>query len=469
MSLKKRISIFFVLLLSSNAAHSACYSSSIPSQYTAYAEYSVTYYGCILYGGSNYVEGIYNKCTITTPIFYFSNLDGTNENVYKTSAECSANDFPPPDLCTNETDTIMLSGTGRSTGSTCFNSCNYDSSGVSIYLPYDNTFYGEFTGTGVSCTLPPETTEPVPVPPQEDPEKADCQLINGVQYCAATAVPEDGEQVCSTIDDVRICKTSNDNCGTIDGVEACFDQDKNCGLVNGETICIEPPEGNIIGPQNSAPTSCMTNSAGDELCISNTSKESTATNTETNPDGSTTTTATTSNNIQGSGTSTKTTETSADGMSSTETTSITGDGGTTEGTEGEADSSVFTKTACTSTPVCEGDAILCSIAISQFKERCDSEALVNGTFDESIIQQNILGADSEAAAALDTPEEFGLGLLDLTKFNFGSTCPAPVTVSVFRGSSMTIDYDAFCSLASIIGVLILLTSGVISTRILAGV
>lgn len=130
--------------------------------------------------------------------------------------------------------------------------------------------------------------------------------------------------------------------------------------------------------------------------------------------------------------------------------------------------SAFGSSGCSSPPSCSGDPIQCTVLYQTWHNGCllDTSNLSSSTVTGSDLT-SALGTTSVSAAAL-------VDLSSSTAFNtegYGlssSSCPAPVTTQVFLGSSFTIDFSPFCSLAQVVGGLVMITSSFISLRMVAG-
>jgi hypothetical protein len=117
--------------------------------------------------------------------------------------------------------------------------------------------------------------------------------------------------------------------------------------------------------------------------------------------------------------------------------------------------SKFTDFSCTVEPSCSGDAILCAIARQGWATACARAVLS---------PQQV--KDALGFLTLSDDIEVNVGELDTSGFGLSTECPAPRTIQVMS-APFTIDMSPFCSLADIIGHLILITASFVSIRIIA--
>lgn len=232
---------------------------------------------------------------------------------------------------------------------------------------------------------------------------------------------------CTGSDELSFTQLPEDSCAAGQSI----------GDVNGQTICVNA-DGSVEDTRPNTITNENTSTTYSEV---------------TNPDGSKTQTKTTS-------------KTKSDGTSSTSTTvtNIDPNGNVTDettDTEEEEKESTYTDSGCDAPPVCKGDAIQCAIAHNTWNTDCFFST------DASNITEDGLGIPVE-----DRTNEVGdtidvSNVLDTTSF-LADTCPAPRTINVAYGSTMTLDYAPLCDIADIIGSVILISASIISIRIIGG-
>ena len=112
--------------------------------------------------------------------------------------------------------------------------------------------------------------------------------------------------------------------------------------------------------------------------------------------------------------------------------------------------------ACSAPPSCSGDVIACAQLAQQHALTCKGDDATQGIADSALGGHTTLDENNTTLASFDYT---GLGV--------DGTCPVPRSYSL--GStlgSFTIDVSPFCSLAVIIGNLIMLTASFVSLRIL---
>lgn len=112
---------------------------------------------------------------------------------------------------------------------------------------------------------------------------------------------------------------------------------------------------------------------------------------------------------------------------------------------------------CADPPVCptNADPVQCAIMKSTYAGSCQPDELTQEAVDEA------MGGITQQDA-----DEVGLAQLDSSGLGFSNSCPAPRSFGV-GATSITIDYDPFCDLASVFGYLFMITASFVSLRILA--
>ncbi len=110
--------------------------------------------------------------------------------------------------------------------------------------------------------------------------------------------------------------------------------------------------------------------------------------------------------------------------------------------------------SCSSPPSCSGDPIACSQLTTQYQLSCHGDAATQDMADESL-----------GGKTLESSDDVGLASLDSSGFGLSTSCPAPREFVVL-GKSFNFSYDGFCSLASVIGNLLMITASFIALRIL---
>lgn len=113
--------------------------------------------------------------------------------------------------------------------------------------------------------------------------------------------------------------------------------------------------------------------------------------------------------------------------------------------------------ACSSPPTCSGDAVQCAIMLQNFKLSCQGDDITQASTD------SLLGTpvSFQNTTSLDVSNG-----LNMTGLGLARSCPIPTTYSVM-GKSISIDLSPFCSIASIMSNLILVTAAFVSIRVLA--
>jgi len=239
-------------------------------------------------------------------------------------------------------------------------------------------------------------------------------------------------------------------------INACL-KPHNCGYVNGHYACYES-EGTTTTPKDpnwKNNNNCFTLGDGSIKCIKG--EEAVTTNesshTTINNDGSSTITTTTVNNIMGSVPVVTTTQLNADGSVK----SVQRKGKPKE--QPKKSASGFG--GCSAPPVCSGDPILCAIARTEHDRRCQVDNFKTPTDQQFTNKLNLVPNNQQNNS---TP--FSIDTLDLNGFGISRVCPAPKTVSVIKGITFQLDYSPLCSIANIIGYLIIIGASFVSLRIL---
>jgi len=310
--------------------------------------------------------------------------------------------------------------------------------------------YSDYTEEGGFCVEPDVclanagTSEPVSFYPSGTPTSVCNGSCSGALNCTTDSwtIVEDGEDkvyrecsvayyadsaTCTGSDETSFTELPDDSCAAGQSI----------GDVNGQTICVNA-DGSVEDTRPNTISNDNTSTTYSEV---------------TNPDGSKTQTKTT-------------TSTKSDGTSSTSTTTTEVDptGNVTEettDTEEQEKENTYTDSGCDSPPVCKGDAIQCAIAHNTWNTDCFFST------DTTNITEDGLGIPVE-----DRTNEVGdttsiSSVLDTSSF-LADTCPAPRTINVAYGSTMTLDYAPLCEIADIIGSVILISASIISIRIIGG-
>lgn len=111
---------------------------------------------------------------------------------------------------------------------------------------------------------------------------------------------------------------------------------------------------------------------------------------------------------------------------------------------------------CDTPPSCTGDPVQCAILRSNFAQTCQGENATQEMADAA------LGGTTE-----ESGQEVSLSSLNTGGFGLGRSCPAPRAYRLFGAVSLTIDISSFCTLAEIVGYLLLMTASFISIRIVS--
>lgn len=123
---------------------------------------------------------------------------------------------------------------------------------------------------------------------------------------------------------------------------------------------------------------------------------------------------------------------------------------------------------CKNAPTCQGDPINCAILFQGWKSRCalDGSDLSSSSVTGSDIS-TAMGTTADLTSATVDLSLGGASTFNTSGYGLSdSSCPAPVTTQIYGGSSMTIDLSPFCTLAQIVGGLVMITAYFISLRLL---
>lgn len=116
---------------------------------------------------------------------------------------------------------------------------------------------------------------------------------------------------------------------------------------------------------------------------------------------------------------------------------------------------------------CDGDAATCAIAKSTYELDClmkpGTKTVADLLTDTGTTgKKEAWAAANGAAASVSVADGLQFGTRDIT-----GSCPAPLTATVM-GTSVTVPFDSFCSLADIAGYLVMIVAGFIAIRIVSG-
>jgi len=118
----------------------------------------------------------------------------------------------------------------------------------------------------------------------------------------------------------------------------------------------------------------------------------------------------------------------------------------------------FTDKGCKQEPVCKGGVVMCAIARQGWLDNCGKQQLTSEQVKKSL----------GYITSLDDGSEVQLADLDTSGYDLPTTCPSPRSYAV-AGATFRIDLSPFCSIAEIIGNLLLISASFISIRILSNV
>lgn len=242
----------------------------------------------------------------------------------------------------------------------------------------------------------------------------------------------------------------------------CLKQGKSYGTVNGTTVCVDkgtPGSATITEKTPPKTTTSSTNNGA-------TSTESTSTSTT----------------VSGSTVSQTTTTTTTDPTTGqTSTTVQTKNQGFGEFCEENPNSNVCADESttnggldCTTQPVSDGDAIQAAILFQAWKARCNTEREATDYLYAQKGTQILNGEQDTVVSPLHSSQKetkslsSWTGLFDDSDLISGSgTCPSPKEVTIL-GSTYSFSFDAFCQLASMVGVFLLLGASIASIRMILG-
>lgn len=415
-------------------------------------------FGCARTGQTTAATGKYElKSQYNLIGTYFWNTGGCPVDQYE-YADNSCSTTPEPVPCESGINKTFSGSGGGLPQYICEGSCEYALNTVGL-ITSAGTWQGGYTSNGSSCEYTANFTD------SEGEKDPICASAPSLEICSPSPQPDPNED-CVTLNGAEICTNTNPNCGSVNGVEVCIDgsNPQNCGYVNGKYVCLESPEAvngeDAFNPQK---TCVFLPSTGKVVCVSDELKENNTSDTVTNPDGSTTTTTYTTNNVANSGTTTTTSTTSADGNNTTTTTNKTGTGGDLEGTDEEKDEGSITPN-CDSGAVCEGDPLLCAIAVTLNDEQCRNDETRDPTELETMDAAQVLYGGDEPSD-LFGGDLVDLNGLDTTKYSFGNSCPADFSYQIL-GSTVIIATAPLCSIAELIGYFLLIATTLIAARII---
>lgn len=233
-------------------------------------------------------------------------------------------------------------------------------------------------------------------------------------------------------------------------------------------------------PDNGQPSNCPSGKVpgtvnGTQVCVDPgtsdpTTKKNTSTNTTTNPDGSTTQTQqeTTTNCVGATCTTTTTTTTTTTppggGTSTTETT--TSAGTCTRGSPGCGDEdrepSRFGGSCAAFS--CDGDAIMCAVALEQHKRNC---ALFSDSSPESDLYESEKGKTGPQYTT-EPSVNIGPGSISQSNVLAGSAqCISDKTITV-AGNTITLPFSQICSTLQHLGTVLLFIAFLTAYRIVSG-
>lgn len=118
------------------------------------------------------------------------------------------------------------------------------------------------------------------------------------------------------------------------------------------------------------------------------------------------------------------------------------------------------------TAECEGDAIQCAIAKATSEISCRFKP-TSTTITEILEASGLDGKETALKASLNESTFDVSTMLKGNSRDLTGACPAPFTGSVL-GASFEIDVTPFCTLAGILGLLLMISATVISARVIAG-
>lgn len=229
---------------------------------------------------------------------------------------------------TNSSGEMDISLHSKTSGRTaCYDGCTYNVSdanqiaGALGASADGNTLFHQFNGTktGASCSTGNVTASNVPTQTTTNDTSNCVTNTAGKKVCqASTELETCGSVQAGTGSPVVLCPKSTDtpNCISIPGFAdpVCSGAPKNCGWINGQYICAESD----TAPAAAGQKTCMINGVAKDCFTGAESVKTTSTQSSvTNPDGSTTTTKTTSSNVLGTESTSSITTTQPDGSTST--------------------------------------------------------------------------------------------------------------------------------------------------------
>lgn len=244
-------------------------------------------------------------------------VTGTCQTPVDCSDGASASVWAPPEERDGELEICIGDGCSRKVD---YNGCEYiiypstDIAGCGVSAAegygcnYNAVKTGESAGTTSGST--PALDEDLSMPKPLD----DCLKAKGVEVCAPSLVASDTDN-CSSVNGQDLCASTDTGCGTINGSKVCSSDEKNCGRsTDGRYVCIAPP--------SSATSLSITDNNGRSIKLDGKSavKTNESKSIQTNPDGSTTSTVTKTNNVINDEDVVTTTINNLDGTSTTTTT-----------------------------------------------------------------------------------------------------------------------------------------------------
>lgn len=293
---------------------------------------------------------------------------------------------------------------GGSTGDIC-----HESSGCVMSAGDTSGLPGgdlvEYTGTSQSCSAEPD------VPVDESDKQPQCITSGGNQWCSEPNL-------------------ADQNCGMLNGEYLCLDAipDGECTFYGNGSLACDPAAGSPPAPDDGVTAGIP---AAPDITLNNNG---------------------TPTNVYGSGTV---------GSSSSPTTgSSQPDGGI--GEEQTDTGSGTASGSCSVAPACAGDAIQCAILEQQWYTACQEP----GTEGE-ILANTGLSAYTDVEGSLAS--SVGLDTsLDEAGFLTTRECLIDIPVDLGYFGSYTLAFSQWCPLFSFVGVLVLISAGIASLRIIAG-
>lgn len=125
---------------------------------------------------------------------------------------------------------------------------------------------------------------------------------------------------------------------------------------------------------------------------------------------------------------------------------------------------------CDQAWVCGGNAIECEKLRQIKKQRCDYENQIKESEFEKVFQKSEFFGYEAGEGVIPTSEIDLTDIFDTTGFLQSEACPMPIDMTIGLGgmsNTISINYEPFCSLARVAGVLVLISAGIFVIRVFA--